>query len=307
MEINMLERKNKSMDLDEFDPNKLKKLCNEIIDLEDKFSKLGLKISSWYGNINKIKFYDKLEKLNRGYKYKAILPTLYDKKYPSFLVWEIYNVFYGLNLKPGQTILDIGGACSLFSFYMASKGINVIAIDKNPELVNEANRISRFLGLSYNAIECDALDYVNNYSIQFDAITSICVFEHIEKNKRMQIMKNLHRILDNNGKIALTFDYRNPSQFVGINTPEDIYSQFGCNPNLEFDGNQEFYDNNKNYLVHGFFHWKFFIKYKIRSIKKGNFKLKDFFKIKFKNDYTFGVVFLKKKPKDFSNKESVKI
>lgn len=62
---------------------------------------------------------------------------------------------------------------------------------------------------------------------------------------------------------------------------------------LAGDGN--FYDNKKNYLVHPFFHKSFFIKYKLRSIKKGNFRKRDFFKIKFKDDYSFAVVFLEVK------------
>lgn len=291
----MLEIKNKTMDLSDFDSVKLETLCNELIDLENFFSDRGFRISSWYGNIDKIRFYDKLEKLNRGYGYKAILPRKYDRKFPSFLVWEIYSVFYGLDLKPGDSVLDIGGACSLFSFYLASKGINVVAVDRNPILVNESNRISRELKLPYVAMESDAEDYIDSCNKKFDVVTSICVFEHIEKNKRIRMMKKMHKILSENGKIALTFDYRNPSQFVGINSPEDVKTQFCCNERLEFDGNSNFYDNNVNYLVHGFFHWKFFIRYKIRSIKKGNFKWRDFFKVKFKNDYTFGVVFLKRK------------
>ncbi len=285
---------NKSMDLEDFEKEKLDALCKDIMALEDDFEKYGFIISSWYGNIHKIHFYDKLEKLNRGYHYKAILSEKYDKKFPSFLVWEIYNVYYGLNLKKGDSVLDIGGACSLFSFFLASKGIEVVAIDKNEELVEEANRIARAKNLNYTAVAMDAEDYVISCNRKFRAITSICVFEHIELEKRKRIIRQLDKVLENNGKVAMTFDYRNPSRFVNINNNKDIHEQFGCNDKLKFVGNEEFYDNNKNYLVHGFFHYKFFVKYKIRSIKKGNFRKKDFFKIKFKNDYTFGVIFMEK-------------
>lgn len=230
--------------------------------------------------------------LNRGYNYKNILPKSYDRKFPSFLVWEIYTVINTIEFKKGDVVLDIGGACSLFSFYLESKGVKVITVDKNPDVVNEANRVAKKLNLQYEAIVCDAEDYVNTCKEKFDVITSICVFEHIELEKRKRIMRNLHNILKPEGKIALTFDYRNPSRFVNINTPQDVVDQFGCSDKLQILGNQHFYDNGKNYLVHGFFHWKFFIKYKIRSIKKGNFKKHQFFRIKFKNDYTFGSIFL---------------
>lgn len=283
---------NKSMDLENFDKDKLNSLLQEIMNLEDEFSKNNCNISSWYGNFEKIKFYDKLEKLNRGYAYKNILPKIYDIKYPSFLIWEIYTVINTIEFKKGDTVLDIGGACSLFSFYLESKGVNVITIDKNPVLVEEANRVAKKLNLNYKAINCDAEDFVNSCNDKFNVITSICVFEHIELEKRKRIIRNLHKILKQDGKIALTFDYRNPSRFVNINNPTDVKEQFGCSQQLKIMGNEVFYDNEKNYLVHGFFHKKFFIKYKIRSIRKGNFKPIEFFKVKFKNDYTFGSMFL---------------
>lgn len=286
---------NKTMDLEDFDKEKLNKLINEIIDLDDKFSSAGFNISSWYGNFKKNKFYDKLEKLNRGYHYKKILPKKYDIKFPSFLVWEIYTVINTIDFKNGDIVLDIGGACSLFSFYLESKGIKVIAIDINKEIVDEANKIAKTLNLNYEAIHADAEEFVNTCNDKFDYITSICVFEHIESEKRKRIVKNLHKLLKQNGKIAFTFDYRNPSKFVKINNPSDVKEQLACSEHLKIYGNQDFYDNNKNYLVHGFFHYKFFIKYKIRSIKKGNFEKRDFFKIKFKNDYTFGSLFLELK------------
>lgn len=284
---------NKSMDLDDFETSKLDTLLKNIISLHDKFYENNCNISSWYGNFEKNKFYDKLEKLNRGYNYKNILPKYYDTKYPSFLVWEIYTIIETINFKPGDTVLDIGGSCSLFSYYLESKGVNVVTIDINPALVEEANRVAKKLNLNCKAICADAEDYVKTCTEKYDYVTSVCVFEHIEKQKRKRILENIHTILKSDGKIALTFDYRNPSKFVRINSPEEVIDQFCCSNHLEVLGNKEFYDNHKNYLVHGFYHWKFFVKYKIRSIKKGNFSIKEFFRIKFKNDYTFGSIFMK--------------
>lgn len=282
---------NKSMDLNDFDQDKLEWLKAEIIKLEDYFLERGLHISSWYGNIEKNRFYDKLDKLNKGYHYKALL-NKYDKKYPSFLIWEIYHVWFGIDFKEGDKVLDLGGACSLFSFFLAMHGISVVAIDKNKMLVDEANKIAKVLNLPYYAECADVEDYINGCDQKFDVITSICVFEHLDQEKRKRIIQNLHKILTNDGKVAMTFDYRNPSKFVNINTPEDVFELFNCSPFLSLAGDGHFYDNHKNYLIHPFYHRSFFIKYKIRSIKKGNFRKRDFFKIKFKNDYSFGIVFL---------------
>lgn len=89
---------NKSMDMDDFDKDKLEWLKNEIINIEEYFLEHGFNISSWYGNIGENKYYDKLSKLNKGYKYKPLLDK-YDDKYPSF--WFGKFTVYGLvlNLK----------------------------------------------------------------------------------------------------------------------------------------------------------------------------------------------------------------
>ena len=285
---------NKSMDMDDFDKDKLEWLKNEIINIEEYFLEHGFNISSWYGNIGENKYYDKLSKLNKGYKYKPLLDK-YDDKYPSFLVWEIYSVWFGVKFKAGDKVLDLGGACSLFSFFLAVHGVSVIAIDKNKQLVDESNKIAKVLNLPYLAICDDIEDYMLDCKEKFDVITSICVFEHLEQEKRKRIICSIHKILSKNGKVAITFDYRNPSKFVNINSPQDVIDLFGCSSHLSLAGDGNFYDNKKNYLVHPFFHKSFFIKYKLRSIKKGNFMKRDFFKIKFKDDYSFAVVFLEVK------------
>lgn len=51
---------NKSMDLEDFDKEKLNVLIKDIINLENKFKENDCNISSWYGNFEKNKFYDKL-------------------------------------------------------------------------------------------------------------------------------------------------------------------------------------------------------------------------------------------------------
>lgn len=68
-----------------------------------------------------------------------------------------------------------------------------------------------------------------------------------------------------------------------------------CNKKLILKGNNDFYDNDINYLVHPFFKKTIFWKYKINSIKKRNFKLREIFKTKNENDYTFGAIFLERK------------
>lgn len=285
---------NKSMDLNDLNSDDAKEIIKELIELEQLFKKNNCHITSWYGEYNPNKYYRKLNLLNRGYDYCPIIDEELDYKYPNFLLWEIYWVVSNIKFKKGMTVLDIGGACSLFSFYLAMKGVKVIAIDLNKEIVEEANKIAEKMNLDYLAINKDALKYVNDCNLKFDVITSICVFEHIEIMKRKRIIKKMSKILKFNGQVAFTFDYKNPSKFVNINNFEDIKAQFLCNKSLVLKGNNSFYDNNINYLIHPFYRKPIFWKYKIKSIKKGNFPLWEIFRTKKENDYSFGAIFLKK-------------
>ena len=141
--------------------------------------------------------------------------------------------------------------------------------------------------------ECEWGINIGGYSN--DYITSICVFEHIEINKRRRIVSLIAKRLNDNGKVGFTFDYRNPSKFVQIDTPRDVLSQLSNKNLFEIIGNKEFYDNHIDYLIHPFYRKPIFWRYKFRSIKKGNFSITELFKTKEHNDYTFGALFLKKK------------
>ena len=286
---------NKTMNLDDLKTQEAIQIIDELKEIIAKYEENNCKISSWYGECNPSRLSRKLSVMNRGYDYKPILDSELDFKFPNFLLWEIYWVYSNLNLKRGDKVLDIGGSCSLFSFFLASKGIKVIAIDLNPEIVKEANRIAKIMNIDYTAVCSDAEDYLLNTNEKFDFITSICVFEHIEITKRKRIIRNLHNCLKPTGRIAFTFDYKNPSKFVNINTFEDIKEQFLCNENICMDENQEFYDNNINYLVTLFYRKPAIWIWKLRQILHREFSIKEFFKTIDYNDYTFGAIFLKLK------------
>lgn len=284
---------NKSMDLEDLKTKEAIKVINELKALIKEYEKKGCKISSWYGDCDGNPYMTKLNILNRGYDYKPILDPKEDLKYPSFLLWEIYWVYSNLELKKGDRVLDIGGACSLFSFYLASKGIQVVALDLNRRIVEEANRIASIMGIDYTAVCFDAEEYVQQTDEKFDCITSICVFEHIEIKKRKRIIGQLHKCLKENGKLAFTFDYKNPLGSVGINNVNDIEDQFLCNDNLCLVGNQKFYDNDINYLISFFYRRPMMWKKKIRLILEKEYPFYKFFSTRGKNDYTFGSIFLK--------------
>ena len=288
---------NKTMDLNDLKSKKAKKVINALIELDKRITNNDCNISSWWGLCEPSEYMLKLSLANKGYNYKPIVKDeRFDFKYPNFLLWETYWVTSNLNIKKGDTILDIGGSSSLFSFYLASLGANVTAIDINPDVVDNANKIAKKMNLNYKAICADAEEYLINTNEKYDYITSICVIEHIEINKRKSMIRNLYKHLNKNGKIAFTFDYKNPSFFVQINNEQDIKDHFLNNTNLYMIENQDFFDNHTNYLVSMFYRKKpILLKYKIYCIKQKEFPIKEFFKTKNYNDYTFGAIFLKVK------------
>ena len=283
---------NKTMDLEDLKSGRALQLIDELNDLINKLRSENLKISSWYGSFNLSGDPLSNERINRGYGYQSIGGAADDKNFPWFLYWEIVWVVLNNDFKQGQEVLDLGGSSSLFSYYLASKGIKVTAIDLQKELVDNANHVAKQMNwnLENRVMDMRALDFNST----FHHITSICVFEHIPMYDRVIINEKIRNLLTKDGKFSITFDYRNPSKFAQINSPRDVYEQFVRPSGLKIRGNKEFADNGKNYLLHPFYSKKRLWNYKRISIQKGHFKPWDFFKTKSTNDYTFGALFLER-------------
>ena len=215
---------NKTMELSDLETVKAKYIIEELNDLISNLKKKDLKISSWYGNFELTGENDSVEWINRGYNYKPIEGTVDDKNFPWFLYWEIVWVSMNAEFNKGQKVLDLGGSSSLFSCFLASKGLDVTTIDLQEELVNNANQVAQQTGwkLKNYVMDMRKLDF----DFRFDHITSICVYEHIPVYDRVKINKTIEKLLLPLGRFSITFDYRNPSRFVRINTPNDVYEQF---------------------------------------------------------------------------------
>lgn len=281
---------NKTMDIDNLKSDEALKIIDELNSLIEMLKRKKMKISSWYGNFNLNGNPNSVEWKNRGYDYKRIDGAVDDINFPWFLYWEIVWIVLNNEFKPNQEVLDIGGSSSLFSYYLASKGVKVTTVDIQKELVNNANLVAKKLGwdLTNYAMDMRKLDF----NSKFDHITSICVYEHLPMYDRVEINKKIKDQLVKGGKFSITFDYRNPARFAKINSPEDVFKQFIKPSGLNIRGNKEFYDNEKNYLLHPFFYEKRLGKYKVK-ISHGT---KHLFSLRIStkdtNDYTFGALFL---------------
>ena len=112
---------------------------------------------------------------------------------------------------------------------------------------------------------------------------------------RVEINKSIASLLIPDGKFSITFDYKNPSRFAEIKSPSDVFEQFVYPSSLSIRGNQYFMDIGKNYLLHPFYSPNTSWKDVIKEIRTHHFGPLECLKRKYKNDYTFGALFLEKK------------
>jgi len=283
---------NKTMSLADLDSDEARRIIAELDALVVALRAKGLKISSWYGEFDLSGDPRSFEQINRGYGYTPLAGAVDDLSFPWFLYWEIVWVVLNCGLKQGQRILDLGGSSSLFSFYLASRGFRVTTVDLQRALVDNANHVAREMKWD---LENHAMDMKRmSFEHRFDHITSICVYEHIPMFDRVEINRNVRDLLEDEGRFSITFDYRNPSRFARIDSPDDVHEQFVAPSNLAIRGNEVFADTGQNYLLHPMYHPSTGLRRRIEQVRQKQFGPLDVFRTKRANDYTFGALFLEK-------------
>ncbi len=286
---------NKTMELSDLESPESEAVIQELNELITNLRGKGLKISSWYGCFDLTGDPNSEEVINRGYNYEPLRNAVDDINFPWFLYWEIVWVVRHAGFMDHQKVLDLGGSSSLFSFYLASKGLEVTTVDLSQELVDNANHVAKAMGWNLENHMMDMREL--SFTEQFHHITSICVYEHIPMYDRIEINRTIKDLLVPGGRFSITFDYRNPSMQARISSPTDVADQFVKPSGLRLRGNDIFLDTGTSYLLHPFYHPAAPWKNKISSIRRGHFNFKEFFKAKTHNDYTFGALFMEKEGK----------
>ena len=282
---------NKTMDRNDLKTPEAQRIISELNRLIKELDKKGLLISSWYGSFELSGGKYSVERLNRSNEYQPFDESIDDKRFPWFLYWEIVWVVTHNDFRPQQTLLDMGGSSSLFSFYMASKGLKVTTVDLQEHLVENANHVARQMGWDMSNYTMDMRKLSLDYT--FDHITSICVFEHIPLFDRVQINETMKAYLTGGGNFSITFDYRNPAIQAQINTPDDVYNQFVKTSGLALRGNNPFFDNGKHYLcLPKCNEIEIWISRIMRRIFRQDFYS---FRLNGKPTYTFGALFMENK------------
>jgi hypothetical protein len=288
---------NKTMDRADLDAPELRAICAELDALVRQLDERGLRPSNWYGGLEG--YGDSgWERANRGLDYEPLPGAADDKRYPWFLYWEIAWLDTHNDFRAGQRLLDLGGSSSLFSCYMAARGLDVVTVDLNEELVANGEALAAETGWSLRNVSMDMRDLDEaELGGRFDHITSVCVFEHIPLAGRIEVSRRIRRLLDDGGSFSITFDYANPSRLARIGSPADVEEQFVAPSGLRVRGNREFHDNGNRYLLHPFHHprargegWQRL------SIDQGQFEQEEVGQPPERGGYTFGALFQERGP-----------
>lgn len=250
--------RHKSMDRDDLFDNEARPTVDAINALIRDIYDAGLAMTSWYGSVEAPQTGVGLD--NRGPNYEPLPGQADDNRLPWFLYWEIEWVMRnGPRLEPGMRVLDIGGTGSLFSCYLASRGVEVHTIDINPDLLKLSDKLAKKMGWNMKsyAMDAQALKFEDEF---FDHAYSICVFEHLDFYIKRRTFCETHRTLKDHGVLSITFDYDNPAPYVfdygdfdprprnQIHNPDRVREIFHDNGLMEMVGGPHFHDNGKRYL-----------------------------------------------------------
>jgi len=284
---------NKTMDRSDLEHPQCVAILQELFDLMKRMQDKGAQYSSWYGNTDP--WPSLWDFINRGEDYQPWPGNPDELRIPWFLLWEICWLIANTPIQPNSRILDMGGAGSLFSCYLADRGHEVYTIDLQDNLCRQAEDTAGIMGwqLKAQTMDMSNLDFPDEY---FDHVFSVCVFEHLPISGRIQCSEKVKKILKPGGTASYTFDYANPQMFSRFNSPADVQQQLIEPSKLALRGNGDFHDTGQRYLIAPqCFGYARFMKYTARfhAFLKGSIRRSC--AINGKTSYTFGALFLEKK------------
>lgn len=146
-----------------------------------------LKFTNWMGNFN-----------------------IYNEDQEMGKMWENAWILAHSDIRPGARILDAGGASTIFSFYLASKGCEVSIIDSdwlNQGILQNAAAVSKAMDWKMYVVGGDITSPLPFPDEYFDFVFCICVLEHLLSPQRQKAMRNMANCLKPGGLMGLTVDY----------------------------------------------------------------------------------------------------
>ena len=134
--------------------------------------------------------------ISKGWKWEVLSK---DDEYwntPDFMVHYLENRWKKLGF---ETFLDIGCGLGRHSIYMAEKGFNVYGIDSSNYVVDTVKEKAYLKGLDVKLSVGD-ISSLPYESESVDCIAAIGVLSNSDKNGISLILKEMHRVLKENGE-----------------------------------------------------------------------------------------------------------
>ncbi|MGE5279811.1 MAG: class I SAM-dependent methyltransferase [Deltaproteobacteria bacterium] len=125
-------------------------------------------------------------------------------------LWENAWVLAHAAPQAGESVLDIGGASTLFSFCLAQKGARVSVVDNDwglHGLIYNARHVARRMGWPMKVLNRDLNEPLPFKDAAFDKAYCVCVLEHLPPQVRRSTMAEIGRVLKPKGLCALTVDF----------------------------------------------------------------------------------------------------
>lgn len=138
----------------------------------------------------------------------TFLPRMFYPRSERTKTWENVWTIYHSNVKAGHRALDIGGASTPFSFYLASMGCSVAIVDNdwgNCGTLYNTDYVGRKMGWDIKAYDKDVSRRLPFPDKHFDHVFSICTIEHLPTPVRMAMMSEVGRVLKPGGIASITF------------------------------------------------------------------------------------------------------
>lgn len=109
-------------------------------------------------------------------------------------------------IRPGDTILDIGGGPGQYSVYFAKQGHAMTLLDLSDGNVRFAKKKARQYGVKITALQGNALDLSHFEDASFDAVFLMGPLYHLmEEESRLQAIREAKRVLKPGGYLFSSF------------------------------------------------------------------------------------------------------
>lgn len=183
----------------------------------------GLKYTDWCGRLD----YPVEDTLaNCGGMDEYLIHGFVDEwRIPWVTYWEYSKVLVesGLVETFPCRVLDLGGAASAFTAFIASLGHDVTVLDRSP-MAKLAEENAKTMGWKLRGVQGDIAEaHELLKGEQFDHVVSISNLFLCGKPAQTSIMEHLHEITAPGARLSFSFDFANPNPKRNITDPEAFF------------------------------------------------------------------------------------